>query len=256
MGNHDMSNGIVILKSGGVARIVFAHAKQNSFPASQLKQLQNAFDEVARDATTHVIVLQSDPTKAFCAGASFDELLEITTPKKGKDFFMGFANVINAIRCIPQLVIGRVQGKTVGGGVGLASATDYCLATKFASVKLSELAVGIGPFVVGPAVERKLGVSGMSELAVDATEWRSADWAAQRGLYAGVYDSAADLDAAVDALAGRLAASNPEAMTELKRTFWAGTEEWDTLLSERAAISGRLVLSAFTRNAIAKFKAK
>ena len=240
----------------GVAAVTFAHPRSNSLPAAVLSELAATLRGLGDNSEVRVVVLGSAGDRAFCAGASFDELVAISNPEEGLSFFMGFANVINALRCIPQFVIGRVQGKTVGGGVGLASATDYCLATKFASVKLSELAVGIGPFVVGPAVERKLGVSGMSELAVDATEWRSADWAAQRGLYAGVYDSAEDLDAAVDALAGRLAASNPEAMAELKRTFWAGTEEWDTLLSERAAISGRLVLSAFTRNAIAKFKAK
>jgi methylglutaconyl-CoA hydratase len=153
-------------------------------------------------------------------------------------------------------VIGRVQGKAVGGGVGIASSVDYCFAVESASVKLSELAVGIGPFVVGPAVERKIGVSGMSQLAIDATEWRSARWAEQHGLYAQVFSNAEEMDAAIQTLAQKLASSNPEAMQELKKIFWAGTEHWDQLLIERAGISGKLVLSEFTRNAIQKFKSK
>ena len=64
------------------------------------------------------------------------------------------------------------------------------------------------------------------------------------------------MDEAVDSLADRLAHSSPEAMWELKKIFWQGTEHWDTLLSDRAAISGRLVLSDFTRKAIGAFKAK
>lgn len=239
----------------GVAVVTFAHPRSNSLPGAVLADLADTLRGLGDRDDVKVVVLGSAGNRAFCAGASFDELVAISDADEGLAFFMGFANVINAIRTLPKLVIGRVQGKAVGGGVGVASATDYCLATRHASVKLSELAVGIGPFVVGPAVERKLGVSGMSQLAIDATEWRSAEWAAQHGLYASVHEDADALDAAVDALAGRLAASNPEAMAEMKRTFWRGTEDWDALLAERAAISGRLVLSDFTRQAIAKFKA-
>jgi methylglutaconyl-CoA hydratase len=220
-----------------------------------LAALADAVRGLGGRSDVKVVVLGSAGDRAFCAGASFDELVAISDEEEGLRFFMGFAHVINALRSIPQLVIGRVQGKAVGGGVGLAAATDYCLATRFAAVKLSELAVGIGPFVVGPAVERKLGVSAMSQLAVDATAWRSADWAQSRGLYADVLEDVTALDAAVEALAGRLAASNPEAMAELKRVFWSGCEDWDTLLAARAAVSGRLVLSDFTREAIARFKA-
>jgi methylglutaconyl-CoA hydratase len=201
-------------------------------------------------------VLKSSGTKAFCAGASFDELMAITTEDEGLEFFSGFSKVINAMRTCGKLVIGRVQGKAVGGGVGLVAATDYCIAVQDASVKLSELAVGIGPFVVGPAVERKTGVSGFSQLAIDAASWRSADWALRNGLYAEVYDTIEEVDEAVAKLAKRLAESSPEAMAELKTIFWQGTENWGTLLPERAAISGRLVLSDFTRNAINKFKGK
>ena len=240
----------------GVAVVTFAHPRSNSLPGAVLAELADTIRGLGDRSDVHVVVLGSAGDRAFCAGASFDELVAISDEAEGLRFFMGFANVINAMRSIPQLVIGRVQGKAVGGGVGVASAVDYCLATKHAAIKLSELAVGIGPFVVGPAVERKLGVSAMSQLAIDATEWRSAEWAAARGLYASVHDDAAALDAAVEAHAGYLAASNPEAMAEMKAAFWRGTEDWDDLLAERAAISGRLVLSGFTRQAIAQFKAR
>lgn len=239
----------------GVAFVTFAHPRSNSLPGAVLASLAETLNGLAGRTDVKVVVLGSSGDRAFCAGASFDELVAISNEEEGLRFFMGFANVINACRHLPQLVIGRVQGKAVGGGVGVAAATDYCLATRFAAVKLSELAVGIGPFVVGPAVERKLGVSSMSQLAIDASEWRSAEWAEQHGLYAGVFDDAAAMDAEVEALAGRLAASNPDAMAELKKVFWAGTDHWDSLLKERAAISGRLVLSDFTREAIARFKA-
>ena len=238
-----------------VAYITFAHPRSNSLPGAVLAELASTVKTLGERSDVKVVVLGSAGDRAFCAGASFDELVAIADEEAGLAFFMGFAHVINALRSIPQLVIGRVQGKAVGGGVGLASATDYCLATQHAAVKLSELAVGIGPFVVGPAVERKLGVSAMSQLSIDAASWRSAEWACSRGLYAEVLEDAAALDAAVDALAGRLAASNPQAMSALKRVFWSGTEHWDTLLADRAAISGRLVLSDFTRAAIAQFKA-
>ena len=239
----------------GVAFVTFAHPRSNSLPGAVLASLAETVRGLGERTDVKVVVLGSAGDRAFCAGASFDELVAISDEAEGLRFFMGFANVINALRSIPQLVIGRVQGKAVGGGVGVAAATDYCMATRHAAVKLSELAVGIGPFVVGPAVERKLGVSGMSQLAIDATEWRSAEWAAQSGLYASVYEDMDALDIAVDALADRLAGSNPEAMAELKRAFWSGTEDWDELLAQRAAVSGRLVLSDFTREAIARFKA-
>lgn len=246
----------VAFADNGVCTIEFGHPASNSLPGAILRKLAQTITDCGADERARVIVLRSAGERAFCAGASFDELIAIENEAEGLEFFSGFALVINAMRTCPKLIIGRVQGKAVGGGVGLASAVDYCLATEHAAVKLSELAVGIGPFVVGPAVERKVGTSAMSQLAIDATAWRSAEWADQHGLYASVHADAAELDAAVDALATRLAASNPEAMAELKRIFWEGTAHWDGLLAERAAISGRLVLSAFTRNAIAQFKAK
>lgn len=239
-----------------IGTIEFFHPQSNSLPGHLLASLADSITQAGKNDEVKVIVLKSAGDRAFCAGASFDELIAISHEAEGLKFFSGFANVINAARKCPKFIIGRVQGKAVGGGVGMASAVDYCFATKFAAVKLSELAIGIGPFVVGPAVERKLGTSGMSQLAIDATEWKSAEWACNRGLYGEIFDSAEALDAAVDRLAGQLAISNPEAMSELKKNFWSGTEHWDELLAERAAMSGRLVLSDFTRNAINAFKAK
>ena len=244
------------ISENGIATIEFGHPLSNSLPGKILQKLADTITEVSNNAQTKVIVLRSAGEKAFCAGASFDELISIKDFETGKVFFSGFAKVINACRKSPKLIIGRVQGKAVGGGVGMASAVDYCYATTGAAVKLSELAVGIGPFVVGPAVEPKIGVSAMSQLAIDATEWRSAQWAYDRGLYAELFETVEGMDIAIDRLANKLAASNPEAMTMLKQIFWQGTENWDELLPERAGMSGKLVLSDFTVNAINSFKSK
>ena len=247
---------VTIAIQEGLATIEFSHPLSNSLPGRVLAKLANTITEAGENEEVKVILLKSAGDRAFCAGASFDELISIQDLDTGKVFFSGFANVINAMRKCPKLIIGRVQGKAVGGGVGLASSVDYCFATKHAAVKLSELAVGIGPFVVGPACERKLGLSGMSELAINATEWRSAEWANQKGLYNHIFDTAEEMDEAIAALIVKLKGSNPEAMRLLKQVFWKGTEDWDQLLAERAAMSGKLVLSDFTKNAIEKFKKK
>jgi methylglutaconyl-CoA hydratase len=244
------------IREDGVAVIEFSHPLSNSLPGKILNKLANTITEVGTNDDVKVIILKSSGERAFCAGASFDELISIDDLETGKKFFSGFANVINACRKCPKLIIGRVQGKAVGGGVGVASAVDYCFATRHAAVKLSELAVGIGPFVIGPAVERKIGVSAMSQLAINATEWRTADWAKSKGLYIDVFESAEEMDEEIEALAGRLSKSNPEAMRLLKNIFWEGTEHWDELLKERAAMSGKLVLSDFARDAINAFKKK
>ena len=238
----------------GIATIEFFHPSHNSLPGKLLAKLADTITTVGQDDAAKVIILKSAGERTFCAGASFDELISIKDATVGKQFFMGFANVINACRKCPKLIIGRIQGKAVGGGVGLASAVDYCFATKFSAAKLSELAVGIGPFVVGPAVERKLGTSAFSQMAINATGWYSAQWAMDNGLYASVSDSAEEMDAAIAELANTLVKSNPQAMTMLKKVFWKGTENWDELLAERAAMSGTLVLSDFTVNALAKFQ--
>ena len=242
--------------SDGIGTITFFHPQSNSLPSALLQELGNVIQKAGEDAQSTVLILRSDGDKAFCAGASFDELVAIQDLDGGQKFFSGFAHVILAMRACPKLIIGRIHNKAVGGGVGLASSVDYCFATDKASVKLSELAVGIGPFVVGPAVERKIGVSAMSQLAIDASSWRSAAWAREKGLYQDVFESDEAMDEAIAVLTVRLVKSNPEAMREWKQIFWRGTEEWTSLLYERASISGRLVLSDFTRNAINQFKAK
>ena len=244
------------INENGIAIIAFSHPLSNSLPGKILAKLADTITEAGANDSVKVIILRSAGERAFCGGASFDELISIDNIEVGKTFFSGFANVINAARKCPKLIIGRIQGKAVGGGVGMASAVDFCLATKFASVKLSELAVGIGPFVVGPAVERKVGKSAMSMMAINATEWYGAGWAREKGLYADIFDTVVKMDEAIETLANKLASSNPEAMSRLKQVFWEGTEHWDTLLSDRAAMSGKLVLSDFTRNAIQAFKKK
>lgn len=238
----------------GIATIEFFHPAHNSLPGDILAKLANTITEAGENDAVKVIILKSGGARTFCAGASFKELININDAETGKVFFSGFANVINAMRKCPKFIIGRVQGKTVGGGVGVASATDYCMASKFASIKLSELNVGIGPFVVGPAVERKLGLTGMSQIAIDANTFYDAEWAKAKGLYTQVYDSTEELDEAVQAFAENLCNYNPEAMKEMKKIFWEGTEHWDTLLAERAVISGRLVLSDFTKETLKRFK--
>lgn len=240
----------------GITTVEFFHPQSNSLPGKILEQLAQAIHGAGNDELTKVIILRSAGEKAFCAGASFDELIAIQTKEEGLTFFSGFAHVINAIRTCPKLVIARIQGKCVGGGVGLAAAADYAIATEGAEIKLSELAVGIGPFVVGPAVERKIGTSAFSQLAIDATIWRTADWARRKGLFAELHPDVEAMDESIRRLADVLMHSSPEAMAEMKKVFWKGTENWDTLLLERAAISGRLVLSDFTKKAIAKFKTK
>ena len=250
-----MSDGYVnSTTEGGIATVTFHHPKSNSLPGHVLHGMAAAIESAGRDPSVRVIVLRSEGEKAFCAGASFDELVAIGTAGQGLEFFSGFALVINAIRKAPVFVIGRIHSHAVGGGVGLACAVDIAYAHTDASARLSELAIGIGPFVVGPAVERKTGASIFGLLSATPAIRRSADWCVQNGVYAEAFGTTKELDERIAAHARELAAYSPEAMAELKRIMWRGTEDWDTLLIERAKISGRLVLSEFTRNAIAKFK--
>jgi methylglutaconyl-CoA hydratase len=237
-----------------ISTIEFFHPEKNSLPSHILAQLVETIISVGNNKEVKVIILKSGGDKTFCAGASFQELISINDAATGKIFFSGFANVINAMRKCPKFIIGRIQGKTVGGGVGIAAATDYCMATQFAAIKLSELNVGIGPFVVSPAIERKMGVSAMSQIAIDANTFYEATWAREKGLYASVFESIEEMDEAVQKFAEHLCTYNPEAMMEMKKIFWRGTEDWDNLLAERAAISGRLVLSDFTKETLKKFK--
>lgn len=237
-----------------IASIEFSHPASNSFPSELLQRLTDELHKIAQNKEVSIIVLKSGGEKTFCAGASFDELLQIDDLEKGEKFFAGFANVINAMRKCPQLIIGRIQGKAVGGGVGLAAACDYAFATEAASIKLSELTIGIGPFVIAPAVERKMGNAALAELTIAGHEWQNAYWAKEHGLYAKVYETIAEMDKEIDFLAQKLASYNPEALADMKAVLWENTSNWETLLYERAAISGKLVLSDFTKNALQQFK--
>jgi methylglutaconyl-CoA hydratase len=240
----------------GITTIEFFHPQSNSLPGKMLEELAQEIHSAGLNTESKVIILKSAGEKAFCAGASFDELAAIDDNVTGLNFFSGFAHVINAMRKCPKFIIGRIHGKCVGGGVGIAAAVDYAIATEAAEIKLSELAVGIGPFVVGPAVERKMGLSAFSQLAIDATMWRSADWARKKGLFAELHPTTEGLDESVNRLAYTLSHAHPEAMAEMKKMFWSGNEHWDELLAARASISGNLVLSDFTKSAIAGFKQK
>ena len=240
----------------GIGTIEFFHPQSNSMPSSQLKKLAEEISLMGNNKEAKVMILKSAGEKAFCAGASFDELISIKDFETGKTFFSGFANVINAMRKSPKLIIARIHGKAVGGGVGIACAADYTFATENASVKLSELAVGIGPFVIGPVVEKKIGTSAFAQLAINATEFYSAEWAREKNMFQDVYETTEEMDAEINVLAEKLSKSSPEAMFRLKEVLWKGTEHWDHLLIERAAVSGELVLSDFTVNAINQFKKK
>lgn len=243
-------------KSDGVATVVFYHPAHNSLPSRLLKGLVTAFETLGAEADTHVIVLKSAEHRTFCAGASFDELTAISDFDTALTFFKGFGSVINAMRKCPKIIVGRIHGKAVGGGVGLAAGVDYCMASKWASVRLSELAVGFGPFVIGPAVERKVGLSGFSQMALNPSEWVTAAWAKDKGLFTESFETVEQLDDYIEHFTSKLANYNPEALLALKKVFWDGTDHWDALLDERAALSGRMSLSDFSKNAIAAFKAK
>ncbi len=245
---------VTLTIENNVGFVEFFHPNRNSMPSAILSLLDQTIIDAGKNDDVKVIVLKSGGDRTFCAGASFNELIALENEDMGKTFFLGFANVINAMRKCPKLIIGRIQGKTVGGGVGLAAATDYCLATKYASIRLSELSIGIGPFVIEPAVSRKIGMTAMSQMTIDAETFFSTEFAKEKGLYSEVFETAEALDEAVKILAERLAGYNPDALKEMKKVFWKDTENWDTLLSERAEISGKLVLSKFTKNTLKRFR--
>lgn len=247
-------NGILITTiENKIASLEFGHPASNSFPSDLLNRLTNEFNNLSQNTDVSVIVLKSSGSGAFCAGASFDELLAVSNLDEATKFFSGFANVLNAMRRCSKIIVGRIHGKAVGGGVGIAAACDYALATTESAIKLSELAIGIGPFVIEPAVTRKIGKSAMAEMTLD-TQWKTAAWANQKGLYAKVFETSAELDIEIAAFANTLASYNPEALIAIKEVLWEGTENWNTLLYERAEISGKLVLSDFSRKALTQFK--
>ena len=237
-----------------ISFIEFYHPSHNSLPGDILHNLVELIKNAGDNDDVRVIVLQSGVDRTFCAGASFTELVTISDEKSGMIFFSGFAKLINAMRTCPKFIIGRIQGKTVGGGLGIVAASDYCLATKHAEIKLSELNIGIGPFVIGPVIERKIGLSLLSQISLNPKKFYSALWAEKYGLYSEVFENTSELDKAVMTFAEELCSYNPEAMKEMKKSFWRGTDHWDQLLNEQAKISGRLVLSSFTKNELSKFK--
>ena len=240
--------------NNGIGVIEFFHPQSNSLPSEILKELANTLILAGEDESIKVIILQSGGDRTFCAGASFEELMKIENETDGKEFFSGFANVINAARKCPKFIIGRVQGKAVGGGVGLASATDYCFATQFSSIKLSELAIGIGPFVVGPTIQRKIGISAFSHLTINATKWHDPEWAREKSLFAEVYETTREMDIAISDLSKKLSKSNPDSMKGLKKIMWEEADDWDNLLIDRAKMSGKWVLSDFTKETLKKLK--
>lgn len=237
-----------------IATVTFSHPQSNSFPSELLQKLVDTFNRLSTDDKVKVIILQSEGKKAFCAGASFDELLTVNDAASGKMFFSGFANLINAMRKCSKLIIGRVHGKSVGGGVGIAAACDYCFATEASDIKLSELSIGIGPFVIAPALQRKMGISALSELSLEAKSWKTAYWAEKNGLFNTVFENTRDLDNGIDILTQQLSQYNPEALLEMKKMFWEGTDHWDELLIQRAETSGKLALSDFTKEALSKLR--
>ncbi len=251
-----MNGEIKVTIQNELGSINFFHPQSNSLPSKLLFNLAKEITQLGANNDVKVILLKSEGDKTFCSGASFDELIAISNFEQGLHFFSGFAHVINAIRTVQKLVIARVQGKAIGGGVGIACSADYTFAVKAASVKLSELAVGIGPFVVAPAVERKIGKAAFGQMTINATEWQTAEWAQKNGMYADIYDDATLMDEAINVLIQKLLKSNPEAMQHIKQILWEGTEHWNQLLIDRAKISGKLVLSDFTKQAIQSFKAK
>ncbi|REG92964.1 enoyl-CoA hydratase/isomerase family protein [Flavobacterium aquicola] len=248
----DKNGTLLTVIENKIATVQFGHPASNSFPRVLLDRLTNELTYLSDNEEVSVIILKSEGTSTFCAGASFDELLAVSTLEEGTRFFSGFANLINAMRSCKKIIIGRIQGKAVGGGVGIIAACDYALANLESSIKLSELAIGIGPFVIEPAVSRKIGKTAMSEMTLSAHEWKTASWALQKGLYSKVLETKEELDLEVDVFSKKLAGYNPEALSEMKKIFWEGTAHWDKLLKERASISGRLVLSDFTKNALIK----
>ena len=254
MASENPTGSLVTTIENKIATVSFGHPSSNSFPRELLDRLTTEFNNLSANPTVSVIIIQSEGTSAFCAGASFDELLAVSNESEGTEFFSGFAHLINAMRLCSKLIVGRIHGKAVGGGVGIASACDYALATKNASIKLSELAIGIGPFVIEPVVSKKIGKTAMAEMTLAAHEWKTADWAVAKGLYANTFETIEALDAAIADFSVKLSSYNSEALAEMKKVLWDGTQEWKTLLLERAAISGRLVLSDFTKKALLQFK--
>lgn len=253
MSSENQNGSLQTTFQSAVATVKFGHPASNSFPRELLDRLTAEINSLSRNETISVIVLQSEGSKVFCSGASFDELLQVENEEQGMQFFSGFAHLLNAMRNCSKIIVGRIQGKAVGGGVGIIAACDYAFGTPESPVKLSELAIGIGPFVIEPAVSRKIGKTAMTEMTLAAHEWKSASWAFEKGLFSAIHE-AINLDVAIETFVLKLSSYNPEALCEMKKIIWEGTENWESLLIERAAITGKLVLSDFTKSALLQFK--
>ncbi|NAS12456.1 enoyl-CoA hydratase/isomerase family protein [Poritiphilus flavus] len=251
----DRQNGSLYTKiEDRVATVEFGHPASNSFVGELLDRLAKEFDKLSEADEVSLILLRSEGDRAFCAGASFDELISISNLEEGKRFFGGFAKVINAMRQCTKPIVGRIQGKAVGGGVGLIAACDYAVATVAAATRLSELTIGIAPLVIAPAVERKIGKAGLAEMALAPTEWKNAYWAQEKGLFSKVFEDIKTMDKEIHFLCQKLASYNPQALQKMKQVLWEGTEDWGDLLEKRAEMSGRLALSEETKSALSAFK--
>lgn len=237
-----MNNGFVTQElKNNISEITFGTPKSNSLPGEILEKLAQTILESGKDENVKAILLKSEGEKAFCAGASFDELLEIEELEKSKIFFGGFAKVLNAMRNCGKLVVVRVQGKTTGGGVGIACAADYCFATKDSAMALTELNLGIGPFVIGPYVERKIGKSAYGAMSIDA-DFRSANWCEKHDVYHSVSENIQEMDEKIAAFMNKLSERSADALALIKKVSWEGSEHFDQLMPERILMSASLIL--------------
>ncbi len=236
-----------------ISEITFGTPKSNSLPGEILEKLAQTILIEGKKEEVKAILLKSEGEKVFCAGASFDELLEIDELEASKKFFGGFAKVLNAMRSCGKIVVVRVQGKTTGGGVGIACGADYCFATKNAALALTEINLGIGPFVIGPYVERKIGKSQFSAMAIDA-DFRSAEWAEQHNIYHSVSETIAEMELKLGIFLDKLSARSDEALALIKKVSWEGTEHFEELMPERIHMSASLILEDSAKENIQKIK--
>ena len=249
-----MDNGFVNQElKNSISEITFGHPKSNSLPGEILELLAQTILNEGAKTEVKAILLKSGGEKAFCAGASFDELLSIDELENSKKFFGGFAKVLNAMRSCGKLVIVRVQGKTTGGGVGIACAADYCFATKDAALALTELNLGIGPFVIGPYVERKMGKSAYAAMSIDA-DFRSAEWCKQHDVYHSVSENIEMMDEEISKFLEKLSARSSDALSLIKKVSWEGTEHFEELMPERILMSASLILEDSAKKNIEKIK--
>ncbi len=230
---------------GNYAVIEFFHPSHNSLHTGLLDKLRIAIDDLEKEESVNCILLKSGGDRTFCAGANFDEMKSISNFDEGKKFFSGFGKVIQSMKKSSKIIVGRIQGKAVGGGVGIIAACDIAFATKFASIRLSELSIGIGPFVIEPAVTRKLGISGFSELTLRPLVWKDALWVKSKGMFSEVFKTTELLDDYVDKYIKSLSSYSPVAIREIKKMLWHGTESWDSLMEKRAEISGELAMKNY-----------